>query len=645
MTSRRSSLFRILDAVVLFILAGIFGFTPQVVLAEPGEVERPNILWITAEDMSATLGCYGDPYATTPNIDRLAEESCRYTHAFATSPVCSPSRSCLINGCIATRTGTHSMRSLFPLPESMTGFPTELRKVGYFTTNNVKTDYNTSSEASIIEASWDVNGATASWNLRSTGQPFFAVHNLMTSHQSRTMVWPYPQFKHEVQSRLSVDEIHDPAIVPLPPYDPDTELMRKTMARYYDCVTVMDKEVGEILSRLQSAGLDEETIVFFYSDHGSGMPRHKRALFDSGTHVPLLIRFPEKYRHLAPCDPGETTDRLVSFEDFGPTVLSLAGIAKPSPFMRGQPFLGEWDTTSPRRYVHCHRDRVDEILDLARSVRSSKYLYIRNYMPHRGYHQPSAWVDQGEVMKDFYALAASSGQNAAQAQFLNPSRPREELYDCDIDPLNLNNLADSGDHRDILSEMREVLRDELLVSGDLGFVPEIELHYQTEGSNPLELALAGKFSLRQFLETAELVGTDDFVAIGEALTNPDPCIRYWGAVACTAADTLPEELVDHLRQALDDRSNAVRIEAAGAIAHHTGDAEAYKTLLTILQSDDETTVLYATRTLELLANPTVRPEIEALANRFADEPSDLAWFIRFSTSAYLQRVAAPVLQP
>lgn len=638
MTMRRRFMIRVLFFPFLLSLSVAADLPRTTSRAQEPDLPAPNILWITAEDMSATLGCYGDDFATTPRIDRLAEQSCRYTHAFASSPVCSPSRSCLINGCRATHTGTHPMRSLFPLPESMQGFPTLLRQAGYFTTNNVKTDYNTSSEPSIIASSWDANGPDASWNDRTGQRPFFAIHNLMTSHQSRTMVWPYQQFKDEVQSRLAPEQIHDPAKVPLPPYYPDTRLMRETMARYYDCVSVMDSEVGEILDRLEADGLADQTIVFFYSDHGSGMPRHKRALFDTGTHVPLLIRFPARYQHLAPCNPGGTTDRLVSFEDFGPTVLSLAGTDELPSSMRGKPFLGK-SSTAPRKHVYCHRDRVDEILDMARSVRSRDYLYIRNYMPHRGYHQPSAWVDQGDVMTDFYAIAQSGTMNPAQSQFMSPTRPREALFDCKKDPLNLENLAESPDHQGVLAEMRAALKAELLASSDLGLVPELELRLQTEGTTPLEASLSGKFDLPRLLSTAELVGSDDFDAISAALADPDPCVRYWGAVACAAAaDSLPNPIVEQLRQAFRDPSDTVRIEAAGAIAKQTGEAAAYTTLLELIGGSDESTILHAARTLELLANPQVHPEIQSLANRFANAPGDIAWCIRFTTSAYLKRV-------
>ncbi|MDP6718319.1 MAG: sulfatase, partial [Pirellulaceae bacterium] len=437
------------------------------------ESDPPNILWITAEDMSATLGCYGDEYAITPSIDRLSKESVRYTNAFATAPVCSPTRSCLITGCYATSLGTHNMRSAFPVPKSIRGFPTILRDAGYYTTNNVKTDYNTSSWQRIVKESWNDNSDTAHWRKRPAKngkQPFFSIFNLMTSHQSRTMVWTYDRFQREVQSRLTKDEIHDPSKVPLPPYYPDTPVIRRTVARYYDCVSAMDKQVGEILRQLEDDGLADDTIVFFYSDHGSGMPRHKRALLDSGMHVPLLIRFPKKCQHLAPAMPGETVDRLVSFVDFAPAILSLAGLDIP-PHMQGRPFLGKPNSES-RDYVYGHRDRVDEVIDMARSVRGKRYLYIRNYMPHLGYNQPTAWPDLGDIRHEFYRLTDPQQMTGPQWHFAGPTRPVEELYDCQSDPLNLNNLADSGEHSKVLNQLRAAHRGHVKKTLDLGFVPE-----------------------------------------------------------------------------------------------------------------------------------------------------------------------------
>lgn len=600
--------------------------------------DRPNIVWITAEDMSATLGCYGDDFATTPHLDALARESTRYTHAFATAPVCSPARACLINGLIAATQGTHAMRSEFPLPDEMVGFPKRLRDLGYYTTNNGKTDYNSAAAERIIAASWDESSDEADWRGRDPGQPFFAVFNLMTSHQSRTMVWPYDRFRDEVQSRLGADQIHDPADAPIPPYYPDTPTVRKTVARYYDCVTAMDAEVAAILERLERDGLADDTIVFFYSDHGSGMPRHKRVLFDSGTHVPMLIRFPEKYRRLASTEPGETDDRLVSFEDFGPTVLSLAGVPSLPDFIRGRPFLGPLDT-APREFVYGHRDRVDEAIDLARSVRSRDYLYIRNYMPHLSWNQPYAWGDQGELRHEFYALAESGNATPAQLQYVGSSRPREALFDCNADPLNLTNLIHSPDHREIARRHREASRRYLLESRDLGFVPEPELWRRIGDATPMAWAATRSDDDRdRLLEAASAVGSDDESETLRRLRDEDPAVRYWAAVACNAMTRLSPTMADALVKALPDDSAAVRIEAAGALARHGHAEPADRAFARLLESDDRTVLLHTARTIELLGEPRHHHAMKRLADRFESEPGDLAWFIRFSTGGYLRRV-------
>ncbi|MAI73263.1 MAG: sulfatase [Rhodopirellula sp.] len=601
------------------------------------EQERPNILWITAEDMSRTLGCYGDSFATTPSIDQLASESARYTHAFATSPVCSPSRACLINGCMAPAQGAHAMRSLMPIPAALNGFPTLLREVGYYTTNNVKTDYNSGAEDRIKEAAWDECSEQADWRGRRKGQPFFSVINLMESHQSRSMVWSYEQFQKEVQSHLSASKIHDPNLVPLPPYYPDTPLVRKTVARYYDCVTRMDQRVGEILADLKADGLYDETIIFFYSDHGSGMPRHKRALLDSGMHVPLLIRIPKKYQGLAgSADHKGDVSRLVSFEDFGPTVLSLAGFDELPAHMTGRAFLGALDN-SPRQYVFGHRDRVDEIMDMARSIRSHDFLYIRNYMPHLGYNQQGAWIDQADVRSEFYKLADSGKASPAQNQYLSKTRPPEELYDCVADPLNLNNLAYSLEHEATVTGMRKRLHRHLVETRDLGLVPEIELWRHAKSMPPMQWKATEQFDPEAVLAAAELVGTDDYEAILKTLHDRDPAIRYWGTVACTAVEAFPERLTLQLRQLFDDPSKSVGIEAANAVARHTGDSAAIEALTRWFDHDDQTVVLHAARAVELLADPRSKDAVLGLAKQYQEEPGDLAWFIRFSANGYLSR--------
>ncbi len=324
-----------------WLLSGLFVLTSAHTLpaAKAASAELPNILWITAEDLSPDLGCYGNRYAATPHLDQMAQEGVRYTNAFATAPVCSPARSCLITGVYATSLGTHNLRSAFPLPHNVVGFPMLLRERGYYCTNNVKTDYNTSDEQRLIQESWDDCSATAHWRNRAEGQSFFSVFNLMETHQSRTSVWSFDEFEEKIGSQLPRDSRHDPDAVPVPPYYPDTPLVRRTLARYYDCITVMDLKVGQLLKQLNDDGLADSTIVFFYGDHGAGLPRGKRVLFDSGLRVPLLIRVPPRFRQRVPSTPGAVEAQLVSFVDFPPTMLNLLGIDAPG-YMQGRPFLG-----------------------------------------------------------------------------------------------------------------------------------------------------------------------------------------------------------------------------------------------------------------------------------------------------------------
>jgi len=614
--------------------------------------EQPNILWITAEDMSPVLGCYDDQFAVSPNIDQLAKESVRYTRAFASSPVCSPSRSCLITGCYPPSLSTQQMRSGFAIPKSMRGFPEHLRARGYYTSNNMKTDYNTGNYADIIRHSWSESSATAHWRKRpDKKQPFFSIFNLMTSHQSRSMVWPYERFKRDVQSRLSVSEIHDPTKVPLPPYYPDTPLIRRELARFYDCVTAMDKEVGVILQQLEDDGLEDNTIVFFYSDHGSGMPRHKRALLDSGMHVPLLIRFPKKWQHLAPGKPATTTDRLVSFVDYAPTVLSLTGIPIPEA-MQGAPFLGS-KVAAPRRYVYGHRDRVDEVRDLARSVRDKRYLYIRNYMPHLGYNQPTAWPDSGEIRHDFYRLAKRETMSAAQWHFASPTRPVEELYDCEADPLNLNNLAKSGKHRNILKRLRAEHLRHIAATADLGFLPESEAWELFAKQTGWKLGQAGGVPLAGIHQAAAQVGVASERVFLKNLDSDNPTIRYWGGIGLAVSPEISGLAKRKLQRKISDPSPAARIEIANALATHGDIQNALPALIEATQHENLIVVTHASRIIELLGKKAKSAKYaiqEALKRADKIRPpntpatvvlpgdKDLAMFVSFSCRAFLNRL-------
>lgn len=617
--------------------------------------EKPNLLWITAEDMSPTLGAYGDTYATTPNLDAFAKESVRYTNAFAAAPVCSPSRSTLITGMWAPSLGTSQMRSAYPLPISVKGFPTYLREAGYFTTNNEKTDYNTADEARLIKESWDESSGTAHWRSesRKEGQPFFAVFNQMVSHQSRTMVWPHPVFKENVQSRLSADEVHDPAKVDVPPYYPDTELVRREIARFYDCVTVMDSEVGRVLAQLEEDGLAENTIVFFYSDHGSGMPRHKRLLHDSGMKVPLLVRFPEKYKHLAPAAAGETVDRLVSFVDFGPTVLSLLGLPLPEN-MQGEVFLGPEASPEPD-YAYGFRDRVDEVFDFSRSVRSDGYLYIRNYLPHYSWAQRSVYSDLGEIQQEIarYAAANTDKLTPPQLAYAGPHRPAEEFYDVTADPQNLVNLATterSPAQEAALEAHRAAFVKKRTKILDLGALPEsIMADYILEEMRPIREITTGQSDHRPDLEAiwaaADLVGKGSREELLALVESGDAAIRYWGIIGLRHAFSGDQDLLEELYDSMDDISVAVRIEMAAWMADVSEKhrEEAIQVIGRELNSENWWTALHACRAVELLGAKAqaLLPVMETLYLQNRHLSGEDSLFIAFSSGAFLKAMGMP----
>jgi uncharacterized sulfatase len=381
----------------LFVLATVIiviGFS----VAELDAADRPNILWISCEDMSPNLGCFGDSYSTTPNLDALAAKGVRYTQAFATSGVCAPSRSCIITGVFPSSLGSHFMRCKATLPDFVKCFPEYLREAGYYCTNNSKTDYNFDHPKS----AWDESSNKAHWRNRPDGTPFFSVFNITVTHESQIRL--RGDAFQKITQRLKPEQRHDPAKVTLPPIYPDTPEARRDWANYLDCITTMDAMAGDLLRQLGEDGLADDTIVWFFSDHGVGLPRAKRWLYDSSLHVPLIIHFPPKFQRRAIGNkPGETDERLVSFVDFAPTVLSLAGVIIPD-HMQGQAFLGGQAAPSPRLYVHGIRDRMDERYDLIRAVRDRRFKYIRNYMPGVPYAQVLNYAELGPTLQSMRRL-------------------------------------------------------------------------------------------------------------------------------------------------------------------------------------------------------------------------------------------------
>lgn len=603
--------------------------------------DRPNILWITAEDLSPNLGCYGDPLARTPHLDAFAQTAVRYTRAFAVAPVCAPSRATLITGVYANSLGNPHLRCEMVLPDSFKGYPVYLREVGYFTSNNVKTDYNLRDEPRLARTWWTSQGPKAHWRERPAGQPFMSVINIMDTHQTRDSAWPVEQFEQEIGRQLAPAERADPARMTVPPYYPATPMARAALARYYDCVTSMDKKVGAILAELAADGLADDTIVFFYGDHGMGMPRGKRLLHDSGMQVPLLIRFPAKWAKLAPASPGASVDRLVNFADFAPTLLSLAGAPIPAHF-QGVAFLGA-SAGAPRRFVPGARDRVDEVYDTARSIRDGRWLYIRNFRPHLSWAPPESFSDTSEFRRELRAQARAGKLGTGPTAWLAPTRAREELYDTIKDPHQLQNLATRPDsaHAAILARMQGELRKWLLDVRDASFLAE-EDAYQRAGDGAMFDAARrpGVYPFERILAMAERVGDPAAVAEQQAgLRDEDAAVRYWAAVGFAANHVGARRARADLARAMNDTMAAVRIEAAGALLGATGDLAAQALLLRELQTDDANVALQAARTLELLG-PAAKPPVAVIQARHAlavsrEGSSQLERYIGFSLGAML----------
>jgi uncharacterized sulfatase len=529
--------------------------------AVAAEAPRPNILWITTEDIGPELGCYGDTYAQTPNLDALAARGLRYLHAWSTAPVCAPARTTLISGMYPPCLGAEHMRSEVAPPPFFRMYPQLLRERGYYCSNNSKEDYNLAKPGQV----WDDSSGKAHWRNRREGQPFFAIFNFTITHESQIRKRPHTW-------------IHDPAKAPVPAYHPDTPEVRQDWAQYYDNITTMDGQAGKVLAELQADGLEEDTIVFFYGDHGSGMPRSKRWPYNSGLHVALIVHVPEKYKALAPPDyrAGGTTDRLVGFVDFAPSLASLAGM-KPPDWMQGRAFMGA-HTAPPPKFQHGFRGRMDERYDLVRSVTDGRYVYLRQYMPHLIYGQHIDYMFQTPTTRLWKEMYDAGKLKAPQTHFWE-RKPPEELYDLQADPDETRNLAGSPEHRVMLETLRKAQRDHALAIRDVGLLSEAEFHRRAAaaGVSIYEFGHdADKYPLERILDMADAATLGEAGAeprLKQGLKDPDSGVRYWavmgflirgaGAVSGARAE---------LAAALKDESPTVRVIAARALGEYGGEA-------------------------------------------------------------------------
>ena len=556
--------------------------------------DRPNILWITSEDNSPYLGCYGDRLAKTPNLDRLAEQGVRYRNAFANAPVCSVARTTLITGMYATTVGGHNHRSSVAIPKQFLLYPEHMRSAGYYCSNNSKTDYNLPGGQKV----WDANGNKANYLARKPGQPFLAVFNLTSSHESQVA----PK-DGKAQFRVSPDEVL------LPPYHPDTRVIRRDWANYYDQVTLMDQQVGELLTKLESDGLADDTIVFYYSDHGGGLPRGKRNIHDSGTHVPLILKFPKKWSHLAPAKPGEWVDDLVSFVDFPVTLFSLCNVGIPEHY-QGQPFLGAKKRAVPRERVFLYRGRMDERYDTVRAVRDSKFRYIRNYSPHRPYGQQYSYPFKVvPTMKSWHDEFIAGRCNADQSSYWQP-KPAEEFYSIPDDPFELRNLVKDSNQAPSVARLRSALRDEILGSRDTGFIPEGMISQLAGAETIYDYAGSDSYPLERILDIADKASDGDVTnlpALLTALEDLHPVVRYWAATGCLILKDQAASAKAKLKELLRDEWADVRTVAAEAICQLGETEAAIATLKEVLNSGNAYEQLSALNTLDTLRTDSVIP--------------------------------------
>ncbi len=539
----------------------------------PALADTPNILWISSEDNGPHLGVYGDSYADTPNLDALGARGMIYRNAWSTAPVCAPARTTIISGMYPPSTGSQHMRSSTRLPRPMKMFPQYLREAGYYTSNNSKEDYNLVKPGKV----WDESSPQAHWRKRAPGQPFFSVFNLTVTHESQIRKRPHAA-------------VHDPATVRVPAYHPDTPETRQDWAQYHDKMTEMDGLAGKVLAQLKADGLEKDTIVFYWADHGVGLPRSKRWTYNSGLSVPLILYIPEKFRHLRPAEyaTGGESGRLLGFVDFAATVLSLAGIQPPDHF-QGHAFAGRYEAP-PQPYLYGFRGRMDERYDMVRSVRDQRYVYIRNFMPHRIYGQFIEYMFRTPTTAVWHQLYREGKLKSPRTHFWE-TKPAEELYDLDEDPDETRNLANSPEHAAVLERLRAARREWSLSIRDLGFLPENAIHSRSGHDAPHTMgADPARYPVERIMAMAELASSmqeDVEPELRSGFADPDSAVRYWAALgALMRGEAGVGALAAPLREALSDDDPAVRVAAGEALGRYGNDPDTERALAVLVELAD-----------------------------------------------------------
>ena len=526
-------------SALLFVTAALHGSLSA--------ADRPNIVWLTCEDTGPNYGCYGDKYATTPNIDALAARGIRFKRAWSNAPVCAPARTCLISGRWAPADGAEHMRSMVAMPQGHEMYPQLLRAAGYYCTNNSKEDYNLAKPgAQGKDSVWDDSSGKAHWKNRADGQPFFAIFNDQITHESQIRRKPHTL-------------IHDPAKAPVPPFQPDTPEVRRDWAQYYDNITTMDTGLGKKLAELEAAGVAEDTIIMHYGDHGPGMPRFKRWPYNSGLQVGLIMHFPEKWKHLAPRGyaAGTASDELVQFIDLAPTLLSIAGVQPPA-YMQGRAICGKFPAQAANAFIHGFRGRMDERYDCTRSTTDGRFVYVRQFMPHLPYGQFLNYMFQQATTRVWSDLHAAGKLNELQSRFWQ-RKPFEELYDLQSDPWETKNLAADSAHLADLERLRTAQDAWMLEKRDLGLIPEAQRLALAKDGSPADACQ--EVPLLEILTAAKTAADLSLGAekLAPLLQSKNATIRYWGALGHLMRGKADAAA---LKPLLTDADASVRIAAA-----------------------------------------------------------------------------------
>lgn len=538
----------------LLCMVGVSSFFPHYIVAD----ERPNFVWLMAEDVAPHfMGLYNEGRgAQTPNLDRMAQEGLVFEHAYSNAPVSSAARSTLITGCYAPKLGIsfHRKLELQTLPDEFHMFPAYLRKAGYFTANSSKTDYN----CKLDTTAWDmVQSKLGDWRLRNkTDQPFFYVRTNAACHESCL---------HFTRQQMNNRKTHHGIEkVKLLPTHPDTPIFRYSYATFYDRISEVDRELGKIMDMLRQDGVLDNTFIFYFGDNGGCLPGSKGYTGETGIKVPLVVYVPEKWRNKLPLSCGDRVNGLVSFMDFGPTLLHLAGLTVPE-HMDGTPFLGEdvlKEDMEAKDVVYGYGDRFDELYAFNRTVRKGNFKYSRNFVPYHSKSLYAFYRYKQLAFLEWRTLYEEVKLNEIQSRFFKP-QGAEELYDLSTDPYETVNLASRSEYSEILNEMRSLINDNMLKQHDLGLLPECVWLEEGRG-RVYQYGCDSEERLKRLKDVADLQLLDFSEATSEldkALRSTDPVERWWALTVCASFGKEALVFKNIAKELMKDDNAYVRIRA------------------------------------------------------------------------------------